>query len=281
MAMHRLSFIFEYGKAGWSEQWYREAESALAATVFTPAQARNFMKIRSNGVVCRAIRANDVAQPRVSYLNTVNWTGEALGRNDVLLGDPAQVALLGYVVGASQSRRPLLLRGMIDSNTERDITGRPVWNANFLTCIDAYVRFLTDTGMRIRVLDGPNVGNPDRPVTAFSPGTNNFNVTVAQYTGLGIPQGSRVIFHGIDRNLFPGLTGPVPTLPAGADAIAIPVMWRSPAPSVPGVNARVRAVSFAYQLVQTVIPQDVRSKKVGRPSLLSRGRRQAMRFRSR
>ena len=279
----RLSFIFQYWTGGWSEQWYCQGtDTTAAATQFNNTFYGKFMGLRADGVLLRAIRANNVDNPRESFLNIVNIDNQVLGVTAGNTGEPGQVALLGYVTAEANRRRPLLLRGLGDQYVARDGDGKPIFSGLFLQGFAKYIQSLKSFGAQVKVLKAADANaNPDRPIVSFAPSAAGAQNTLIAYNGLELSKDFPVIVHKVSRQSFPGFTGPLPLVSTAQTAVVVPVMWARPEILVPGGAARIRNAIFDYANVLDATPEDVRSKKIGRPSLSPRGRRTATRYRSR
>lgn len=282
MAKFRVSFIWQLGANGWSEQWYRDRDDPDAAAALTDAQWGNFSNIRATGAILRAIRVQSVDLPRVSLLEVLNReVGGNAGRGAEDTGEPPGVALLGYIRTQDFRHRSLMLKGLRDFQIQRDGNGFPVWNASLTGSLGRFKNFLTGWRAQVRTLNAADVGNPDRVITQFAPANNNTATALQFQPGLGIPTGSLVVFHGLSRITMPGFGGVVPVIDSGNNQITVPVAWRSAAQLIQGNGAKVRLAQFSYKDVIDVVQEDVRVHKVGRPSLVSRGRRAGVRYRSR
>lgn len=281
MAQFRVAFIFEYGKTGWSEIWYRQASDPPSAASFTSAQIAKFMLIRNDQAMLRAVRVNDVAVPRSSFLQIYNATNVNLSNPVEGTGEPSQVAILAYVTTVTGGKRPLLLRGLGDLEIERDTAGNPIWNAAVLANLASYNNAAKLMGLQVQTLSPASNLNPDRPISQFAPVTGDTNSTLVTFSGLAMPDNGRVIFHKVSRNDLPGMQGVLPYVVMAPTQIKVPIIWRNAAPLLPGGASTLRLVQYTYSTVDQILPEDVRSKKTGRPSLLARGRRTGMRYRAR
>lgn len=277
----RVSFIFSYGQAGWSEQWYRDADTPQIAANIQDIHWQAYCYPRSDGTILRAIRANRVDQPRVTFLRVMNRVVGTPLHNAALGGEPPAVALHCYAACADFRHRTAMFRGMNDLDVERNIAGEPVWNGGIISDVNALKLALLGFGAQIQALRLATIGNPDRVVTQLAGGGANAEVTAVQYAGDPIPVGSRVIFHGLNRGQFPGFGSAVPVIGATNTTITVPVMWRQNAATAPVQGVKVRVAEYDYPAVQDLMPRDVRTRKVGRPSLGYRGRRTATRYRQR
>lgn len=280
MAAFRLSFFFEYGKAGWTEQWYRSEDTLPQAAAIQAPTLNNYMQLRADGVTLRAIRVNSVLTPRLSQLRIINLQKNTAAPGDWGQGEPAQVAMLGYVLGANFSRRPLLLKGLDDDLVGMNSNGTPSFTGAFRTKLQAFISALNGMGAQIKTLKGVEGTNTDRFITELTPGNASTTTTSFTFTGNPVNVGDRLVFHKLPRQQYPGFGGTVPVIAVGAGAATVPVAWSGPTAARSGNGATFRVSDWAYNNVTDVIAEDFRSRKVGRPSLLSRGRRQGIRYRS-
>lgn len=282
MSRYRVTFIHEVGKTGFSEVWYTTSNSGpqlLSEQI--AANSTGIMALRGNAFLCRGIRVNDIDVPRRSFMKILNMAFSNQGMRSMTVGenDTPQTALLGYCTTTGGKRRPLLLRGLDDELVSHDSNGLAVFNAAFRNRFALYLAALKSMNLAVRLLSpgGPGL---DQTVTALSPTAGGGAGTLVTYLGAAIPDRTQVIFHGLPRDFFPGFSGVVPINTQGAQQFAVPIRWQAPGVIYNPIKAVVRPALYTLDTVLDIMPEDFRSKKVGRPSLLSRGRRSPMRFRS-
>lgn len=283
MPQYRVSFLLEYGKQGFSEVWYRQADDPVSATVFTTTQLRDFFNLRPKGTLIQAVRSNDVAVPRLGFLNVLDRELTALNPAGLSDGDIPQAAILMSLRTRTGQRRAYMMRCVDDDWITFDDNGAAQFGAALNKALLVWFNALIDMGLQFRILlVADPVNNPDRPVATFAPFGTDFTQTVATYTGTALPAAPvRVIFHKVRRSQFPGLIGSVPTIPGVGQQIVMPVSWMQPAASVNGGPATVRQALYGYATINQFQTVDFRSKKVGAPNIRARGRRAAVHYRSR
>lgn len=285
MTIHRISFIFDAPGVGWTEQWYLEANDPVSAIniVNVPAFWQNYMAARGDQVVCKAVRANQFANPRVAYLQLVqrsrlNSTGGPVNMGDQ---DPSWTAYFNMFTGNFR-HRAFQYRGSYEYTTT-DLTGtRPMPPIGVLNDMQRAFTAAQALGLQILSLDTPNVlTNPDRLITVMQPLASNNNYTEVTYTGLAVPAGSRLIFHGLRRTDFPGFRGTIPSqsLAGPPTQVIVPVRWTYPLSTFTPVTASFRVAEYSLQQLTGWEYIDVRTRRIGRPLLEARGRRSALRFR--
>lgn len=276
----KTTFVFQFGNAGWTESWYRDRDTPEAAATVTDLQWQGYLYGRADGCILRAIRSAKVGQPRVSYIKIMNKVVGTAPHAPALGGEPPEVALQCLAQCADFRKRTAHFLGVDDVDIERGINGFPVFNAALLQVIQVLKSSLISMGAQMQALRVDPVANPYRTITQFQKGGGNAETTAIQYTGLAIPAGSRVIISGIHRWMWPGLGGPITPIGIAEDALVLPIKWRQPTDTVPGNGARMRIVQYDYPLVTDLQAQDVRTRKVGRPSMGYRGRRTGQRYHS-
>lgn len=276
----KTTFVFQFGNAGWTESWYREADTPEAAATVTDQQWQTYMTGRADGCVLRAIRSAKVGQPRVSYIKIMNKTVGTMPGHTALGGEPPEVALQCLAQCADFRKRSAHFLGLEDLNIARGLNGFPIFNAALLQTVAALKSSLISMGAQMQALRVDPVGNPYRTIVQFAKGAGNAETTSIQYSGLAIPAGSKVVVSGIHRWQWPGLGGPITPIAISEDSLILPIKWRQPADTLPGNGAKIRVVQYDYPLVRDLQAQDVRSRKVGRPSMGYRGRRSGYHFHS-
>jgi hypothetical protein len=283
MATFRLNFLMRYGKQGFSETWYRTSGLAKDAAEFQTSWLRQFLNCRPAGTTLQAVRAADVDTPRNSYLRVYNYT--VVGSGVAVpggLADVPQACFLISLLGASFRTRPYEMRCVNDDDITYDANQNPIFGAALLQRIGNWALNTNDMGLMFRTLNpATNPANPDRPVTSLMPVPGDPTQTVVNYLTTDIPDRARVIFHHVSRQTFPGLSGTLPSIPGNAGQIILPLLWRSPAASINGGPMTVRQALYSYTSIAKATLTDFRVRKVGRVFLAARGRRSAVRYRSR
>jgi len=285
MPNYRLSFIFEAGQAGWSEQWYLSASgdpSSIPERVLTPQFLGGFLGPRAAGVYFMAMRVNDADVPRRSFLAIKNINCKNYSLSVDPLGEEPPVAALGYVLTAGSRKRSVMVRGLVDASIARDVSDMLAPTGEIVKQLAAYAQAIIGAQLCVRVLSPPAGNNPDRSVVSFAPKQGDPGSTTVTYNDFNpINPTQPVIFHGISQTTLPGYSGPLPAFNVTPTSFDVPIAWRSPAVVLPMRNTTVRNAQYTLDPVAGIWWEDMRTKKVGRPILLSRGRRSGVRYRSR
>jgi hypothetical protein len=281
----RVSFIFQAGSLGWSEQWYRQwsdSLKSLALDYVQPAWVANFLAPRASGVIFKALRCNDVANPRSSFLLTAGVDSGGFGQRNLNTGEQPQVAALGYGVTGTGKHRPVMLRGLIDSQVNRDASDNWIPDPALMTALQQWANATYAKSHQVQILVGPTQQNPDRQVVQMAPSATDPGITRITYdSAISLVQGLPIIMHQIPRGKYPGYQGPLPALNVTATTVDVPVEWRLPGNVAPLRTTTVRHVEYTYEVLIDVRFNDLRTKRTGRPINLPRGRRPAVHYRSR
>lgn len=285
MATYRLSFIFKAGNLGWSEQWYLVNSGRpqdVPGQILNPVFYGNFLAPRSQGVILDALRVNDADNPRNSFLAILNINAGDYQPPQAGTGEQPQVCALGYCVTQSGKHRQVQVRGLIDAAVARDNDDQVVWTAALNTALQQFTKQIIFSGFAVRVLQPPDAagGNVDRQVLSLAPAQNDNGATTITYQGPQLFNGP-VILHGVPRSQLPGYSGVLPGYGVTATTVNVPVFWRGPGPFVPGRTATIRNAVYKPDPVASIVFEDLRIKKAGRPIGSVRGRRSAVYYRSR
>jgi hypothetical protein len=283
MPNFKLTFIFSAFNQGWSEVWYRNASSAIAAANYNNADLQNYLAYKGAGCVVQGLRVAEVNNPRSSRLSVIEQDVTALQTNPLSNMDSAGACILGYVNGNSGSRRPLMQRGVADILIQRDASARPILTGQIKARTLMFNAALVALGLQIRTLDDPiSPGNPDIQISSLAPLTGDPSQTVITVIGLAPTGPGRVVFHGLNRNVFSGFGGSVPFINVfgTTNQIVVPVRWQQPATTVNGGRATLRFARYSYYGGLSAVVEDFRTRKVGRPSLAARGRRTPIKYRA-
>lgn len=288
MPVHKISFLFELQKQGFSESWYVNATDPVNAVAYTNALLAGYMLLKPAGTTLQAVRATDVTTPRKTYLRVLNLLKAGLGFGNKFNSDIPQAGLLLNLRGVGGHRKNWIMRCVGDDLITYDSNGLAVLTLPALVAsISSWVTAIQRMGLMFQFLKPADPGNPDRLISSLAQVLNDPTQTLINYlagpptTIPSIPPGAqKVIVHGISRNILPGLQGPLPVVSLGATQLQAPVVWRLPTGSISGGRASLRLVTYDYDPVDTLQLIDFRSKKVGAPFIRARGRRTAMRARS-
>ncbi len=285
MSNYRVSYYFNAGRQGWSEQWYNTSSDTpqnVANLLSNPAFLKGFLAMRSAGCFLTGVRVNDAVNVRHSFFLPLNIDSGQYAALPASAGEAPNVAVLGYALTTTGARRSVMVRGLIDVEINRDANDAWLPSGALMSALGLYVGVLVSYGMQIRVLRAPDNFNPDRQVTKLSPNVNDAGMTTITYAStVPLTPFVPVIMHKIPRNQLPGYTGPIPSLNVTNVSVDVPVAWRQPGVLVPIRNGVIRNALFDYIGLATIVWEDIRTKRTGRPSLTSRGRRPGVKYRSR
>lgn len=290
MATYKIVLMFNMDQNGWTETYYRQADSAQAAADFGGENTdARFLNPRSNQVEFFAVRASNVDGSRESYVRYPQINNGAVGRAP---GGPAapnrdQATTCTLVriyfaplVGPPSvpiRNRGLWLRGCPDDWLDWDAQGKPIIANNILSAVTGYKRLLLGLGMRGRV-NPPRTVYPPTQVTQMSPLPNNRDQTLISAPNLdvNITNGTRVLFGLVPRRDLPFLQGTYPVfnvVPGTSFQINYRMLQTGYSPN----GLYVRRVDPVYPLITDLVPEDFRSHKTGRPTERYVGRKSASR----
>lgn len=289
MATYRLSFLFQQGVQGWSENWYYSSTDTpqdLATRLGVSSWLGPYTALKGDSVSILAMRVSDVADARSNFLYQLDSNVRALNGGQYGPGDMAGASLLADLYTGQAARRPFLYRGLAESLTNYDPDGFAQFSAQFRTAWAAWIGWLTNaSGLQIRSLVPPGnpPANPNVPVLILGTDSNNPSRTLISTLppqGFTWPSAGRLVFHKLNRRIFPAFSGTIPYVTISSTVLAVPIPWASPAPSLYPGNATCRVATFSYGNVSRGIYRDFRTRKVGRPFGPARGRRPGVRYRA-
>jgi len=282
---YRCSFIFSAGNSGWSEQWYYAGSGSPAdipGRIITPAFLKGFLSLRASGVYLDALRVNDVDVPRNSFLQTLEIDSGDYSGGVTSTGEEPAVCALGYVLTNARRRRPVMVRGLVDAGVSRDADDNVVWTGAMQTVLKSYSQAIIAAALCVRTLDPPDATNTDRLLKSMAPAAQDSGATTFTYTnGVELIEGADVIIHGLSRKYYPGYQGPLPGYNVTPTTVDVPVAWKSASLQIPIRNGHIRNAQYSLDPVYSISWETMRVKKVGRPSLLPRGRRSGIAYRAR
>jgi hypothetical protein len=277
----KVSFIFEAGAGGWSEQWYSDEADATSAfnRLNTNAFMTGFFAPRGAGVSLIAMRISDVAVPRSAQVFSIEVSRAILGMSVGVSDDAPQEALMISCTLAPTGQRTILLRGLKDYNYKRDNSGAFVPSTLQIADVNAFINSVNVLGaLKTRHLIPPATINPDRLINQLSVGDANGQSTLVSYTGTAPIVGQRVIFHKLPFNEFPGLKGVHPVTTLQTNAFTVPVRFTSPLTPFPIAGGLWRFADYDYRRILSFFLKDIREKKIGRPFDSPRGRSRGVRY---
>jgi hypothetical protein len=283
----KVTYFFEEGQNGWTETWGISVSSVGTAVAAADALGATLATFRSTFTVCLSYRVGLAAYPsnRQVIHNIVNVNG-VRGTGNVPPGpDPAPVGALCTVnYGAGQSRS-IILRGLADEDVNRDqLSGDPQFTPQLMNAIQALQNQLTDNNWGFLV---PDPAFPWTPVSSIQTDpviAGRWNIFLLP--GFTAPAaGAPIAFKGVNRKQFPWWTGKFlaiapANLPVPVFSIDFPA-GLSPALSGGFDVSRLYWRNFQYTVspVNTVVLNDFRARKTGRPINLTRGRARGLRYR--
>lgn len=290
MPTYKIVLAFNMDKQGWTETYYRNADTAEAAAFFGgPVQDGRFMIPRNNQVELFAIRASNVNGSRESFVRYPQITASGTGRGPAAPPAPNRdqgtTCVLMRLYFAAQSTPPafpvrnrgLWLRGCPDDWLDWNAAGQAVIGGDILAAINAYKRHLILLEMRGRV-NPPKTVNLPTLVISLTPNPNNRNQTIVSAPGLdpAIVNGSRVLFGMVPKRDLPYLNGTYPVFGVVAGT-SFQINYRMLQTGFSPESMYVRNTTPQYPLITDAIPEDFRSHKTGRPTERYVGRRSGVR----
>lgn len=283
MPDYRVSFMFNSGKSGFSEQWFISATNADNAIAQLQGDAfwRNFMAPRAVGAVMTAIRVNNVLQPRDSRLIVQRWQRVQVGTSTDKFGEEPGVCALGYGRTNANHHRAVMVRGLMDLQIERDAADNVKWTAELLDALDLYRKSIINARLCSRVLLDATIPNPDQKLSSMKPSPNGEGMTQFTYEGTyELTDFQPVVIHGLPRSRFPGYQGLLPIRNVTTNTFDVPVPYRFQGVAQGLSQATVRNAFFQLEPIVSIEWVDMRTRKLGRPFFSPRGRRSGVKYRS-
>lgn len=277
MPMYKVTYIYRMGANGWTETFYRSANSHYEAP-FSGATEQRLLEIRGPGTVLQAIRVSDVAATRSSIIIEKNRriTPEVGTDQEVV-----SVAALTRFNTAALNRRHVWFRGLADFEVRTSSEGQSMPEESLLTDLN-YIIGRLRTGsdqIYLRRLQGVDV-NPWKVVDQLSSGGEGGEHTIIHTVAPhGFSGPSRVYFRGYNRSAFPGLRGQFVALPITENTFRIPLRWPHLASYVAYPAMEYRVVAYTYDAITDGQFVRFTSRQTGRPITQSRGRRPGVSYR--
>jgi hypothetical protein len=289
--IYKLTFIYNAGLQGFSEVFYRSADTAQAATQITQTRINKFIQMRIGGVVLVALKATEVGGLRRSYIRTLNevrnagYSGSPLNPQ-IATPDVTAVCAqirLGFEGGGS---RIVNVRALGDVETIR--------NQNFIDnpsgvlrdAINNYLSAVTPDFLGQKLVDSSENGFPWIPVASLEAHPTNSSWTrVNVLNNAQINAANQLVyFSGVDRAVFPGLRGQFRVVePPTATTFTIPYRYREAVALTTVRNMNVRRAVYTYPALVGRNFDDtfvrLTTRKTGRPFGLLRGRASGLRLR--
>lgn len=283
MATFRANFFFSQFKQGWTENWYIDKTSIGGAVASSQTLAPILISPRTVHTTLDAVRVVQVNPPlpRKGVLTPLNLVGS---RQDTIFGttpnEAEDVAATCAFMAASffdGSKRSVMLRGLADNDVARDpLTGRgtPSGPLNTLLNVLSGQLFLDAWEMR-------HYSPVDVPFQVFKVDADPANPQYTRITGPGVPPyaiGDTIHFTGVPLPTLPWLKGQWIVKAGSANSLSIAYVYPLGAPTTP-------LRMFAYESIYVYTPyvswtfRDFRTRKTGRPTVLTRGRSAGVSFR--
>lgn len=292
MPNYLVTMAYNMDQNGWTENFYRTADTAVAATDFGgPTQDARLLSFRNNQVTLYAVRARRIGGQRESYIRYPQI--EAAGGSGRAPAAPAAQpprdvdstavyvrwesgAIVG-VGGVPGKSRAMMIRGVPDSWLEYDNSGMPIIGGEVLAGFRRFLAFVKQKGFanQIRV---PDDSQPRMRVKNIVPDPNSPGRVIVSVddTVAGLANGDRVSFGLVPTRDLPFLVGsyPIDNLAAHASfTIAYRLLQAGYTPS----RMYARKVAYQYPVITDGEIVDFRSHKTGRPTVRLVGRRSTTR----
>lgn len=191
MPFYRISFIYKLANKGWTETYYREANSAREASDFGGAVGLTpWLQLRTSPVILQAIRAQELDGLKRMFLRLCWLPGTKI------LGTPDVTSTMAHLHIPFQggSHRRLDFRGLDDFYVQRNTAGQDTPGPGFMP-------LLADLNQRFRELDlrGQRlVKHPEHLVASFGlhPDSELLTLVTLRYPGVVAQTGQYVDFGG-------------------------------------------------------------------------------------
>lgn len=277
MATFKVTFIFNEGRQGWSETWYKTPSGTGAGAIEARDSAITLAGLRKvllgEGAQLEAIRVSNVAIRGDSLVYAFNLTTPS---NPDRAADLPSNGMLARVEATDLYRRQMWLRGMRDEWIIRNIvTGEPIIPAALTAAFMAFNDELVARQWQLRVIDkeGPNFH--EAMVTAIAAAGVYTNLAVAGFGGAAVGDEVRVHgFVGPDQVL---LNKVFKILAADADGVTIPLLFASLTNPAANIQGKVASRVIVYKAITTSAIMRLAARKTGRAFFVPRGRRQVSR----
>jgi hypothetical protein len=283
MATFRVNFFFSQFKQGWTENWYIDQNTMSLAVAQASTLAPYLVAPRSIHTVLDSARVVQV-NPPLPRKGTLVPLGLAGTRPDVLITlnpneqeDIVQTCAFMAAVFNDGAKRSVMLRGLSDNDVTRDaLSGKGTPSPPLVNTLNTLSSALAFNNWEMR-----HYSPVDVPFSVYKVDADPANAQFTRITGPGIPP-----FASLDTIHFTGV--PLPTLPwlkgqwvvkAGtATSLSIGFVYPLGAPVLP---LRMFAYESIYVYTNFVswVFRDFRSRKTGRPTVLTRGRSAGVSYR--
>lgn len=266
MAFYRVSFMFYMRAsriAGWSENFWYQAESAADAMTNALALAPRLNECHGFGSVMTNVRVVNVANRRDGFIRDYGFVDT---NNDVaqsVTSDYPTTAMLFSMNSVQGGTTRQTLRGIPDDIVTRGrFTNAAGWFNAFQSLAGALAG--TGSGWRIRIL----ADNPKKEITLLNPLTGV--VTAAAH---GYVENDRVRVSSV-RGTNGGYVNRIWRVANPTANTFELVGWNPPSTFNPDIsNAYSRLQSFVFHSISNVNYIRISRRNVGRPFALLTGRR--------
>lgn len=189
MGFYRVVLFWRQFGHGWTETFYRAADSARLASELGGLEP--FLGVRAAGVVLQSVRAQEVAGLRRIFLRVVN---QRVG-GDVSEGDLSHVSARLFVRFREGGGRQWWARGLRDRDVRRDRFGRFLPGGDLVSGLRALGERLLELGLCGRRLIGKEV-NPWRQVLRVEPDERTRAYTRVKVTGKAPAAAGEYVYFG-------------------------------------------------------------------------------------
>lgn len=274
--MYKLVLFYRLAAQGWTETFYREAETASAATDLASNFIGKSSMIRAGGIEFQGIRASNIAGTRDTFLRLPNHAVITASRDADLKPDITAVSALYRLYAAGGKSRNIWFRGLPDADTIRERTsGISTPTEAYRDLLDRYKDAMVFNSLRVQ----SRVVNPadTATFTIMSPVTPPQAGFVKLNFGAFPPawvQGDKIDIGGPSTEDYPQLKGRF-EIQVKTDTH---VIIRVPGFTFPGTDPVIvifgaRRLAYEYPLIQTGQFVRFSTHDTGRPFGVPRGRR--------
>lgn len=269
MATFKATFIFNFGKVGWSEVWYRESSNPDEMLEIAKKLGGVRVRALATDVQLEYIRISDVAVAGDSLVAGIGqWGTETTGDPDT----PWNSVYMRYE-SSSLYRRQFHWRGLPDDwvkPTGTNLNQDP-WDARFRTVYQAYTSSLKNNSWMMKVISKDPGDITPKNITGISAdGQGRITFAVAGLTG-DVNDTFRVKFYnGPDKKL---LNKVYTIVSNNGAAVVVPDKFADL--SDPNANTGGKAIAriTKYKIVTDGIPLRYAAKRTGRAFFVPAGRR--------
>lgn len=169
MPMFKMTWVFNWGRAGWSESWYVEQDDIVSALFIAKGQLAGLRKkLLGKGAILETAIVSDVAVDGDSLTEEIPLLGDFKAAD--LDADTPWNAMYCRCEAANRARRQMWLRGIPDSWIVIDpVTKKNQPIALLQTNFDEFKKGATGlyAKLKIRTYDRATVGTSGLPTTGL------------------------------------------------------------------------------------------------------------------